>query len=99
MIKKGTDLVVSEREPSSAERKRVLDLSGRFAHLGETVVDREAVLERVEIECVDAVPAVDAQQVGIGFELDDVAIEHCLVHALARDKVHYRDFVPFLALF
>ena len=88
-------LGVGEGQPSRAQRHRINKSAGRLAHLREAGGDGEAVLERGEIESVDAGPRVDAEERRVGLELEDLSVVKQIAQGLARGQVQYGD-VEFL---
>ena len=84
-------LIVGKSEPPIGQRKRINTFPSRLANLRKTGINSETVLERIvtHVENIDTIPAIDAQKVGVGLELDDVAaIEGDLADHIATEQVY-----------
>ena len=74
-------LVISKSEPPIAQRERIYGLARGLAHLRITTINAELMLESVQIERVDSIPAVNAEQMSVRFHFEDVTVKHYLVES------------------
>lgn len=83
-------LIVGKSEPPIGQRKRINTFPSRLANLRKAGINCETVLERIvtHVEDIDAIPAIDAQKVRVGLELDNVAaVEGDLTDHIATEQV------------
>jgi len=89
-------LVVSKGQPSIGQCERIEQLASRFAHVRIACVYCESVLKRVQIERVNAIPTVHAQNVGVRFQIEYFLVEYELVQQIATQRVNNANFVLML---